>query len=268
MIKYSINNLMSIISRIRGNSFEKMYLEIKRLNKENFSKYQEEKLKNLLIHAYSNIDYYKTIFDDIGIIKNEKVDLSKYNEIPVLTKDIIKNNQDKLISKDFKREDPPEIGALRAYKVLDLRIKAEIIKMESALTDGDSLPKIIKEIKCTYSTTIQNDLTPWAKQGVLLLNKNLIRKINTAKSCHNFDWNHIPLKLINQHSKDYSNIVYLLLGKHAHVFEDCIYKNNNHKILKYSYPTTDKGENIFTYSRCFLHINEYLKKVNKQEIIW
>lgn len=131
-----------------------------------------------------------------------------------------------------------------------------------------ALEKIVKEIECTYSTTIQNDLTPWAKQGVLLINKNLIRKINKSNSCRNLNWNHIPLKLICQHSIDYSNIVYLLLGKHAHTLEDCIFKSNNHKILKYSYPTTDKGENIFTYSRCFLHINEYLKSVNKQEIIW
>ena len=85
------------------------------------------------------------------------------------------------ISKDFKREDPPEIGALRAYKVLDLRIKAEIIKMESALTDGDSLPKVIKEIKESVSSkfsampnekkVLLEEVTKEVERSPLILNK-------------------------------------------------------------------------------------------------
>ena len=60
------------------------------------------------------------------------------------------------ISKDFKRDDAPEIGALRAYKVLDLRIQAEIIKMQSALEEGDSLPKVINDIKEATKDKLSN----------------------------------------------------------------------------------------------------------------
>ena len=84
-------------------------------------------------------------FSRLARKKSKVSNSSRSEEIENKLKEVTKEIEE--ISKDFKREDPPEIGALRAYKVLDLRIKAEIIKMESALTDGDSLPKVIKEIK-------------------------------------------------------------------------------------------------------------------------
>ena len=93
------------------------------------------------------------------------------------------------ISKGFKTEDSPEIGALRAYKVLDLRIKAEIIKMESALTEEDSLPKSIKEIKesiLSKSSDMPNrkkvlleEVTKEVERSPLILNKAIedLRKL-------------------------------------------------------------------------------------------
>ena len=82
--------------------------------------------------------YFSRLAKRKGKTSNSSISEETDSKLKEITKEIEE------ISKDFKREDPPEIGALRAYKVLDLRIKAEIIKMESALTDGDSLPKVIK----------------------------------------------------------------------------------------------------------------------------
>jgi phenylacetate-CoA ligase len=64
-------------------------------------KFQERYLKNLIIHSYKNVPYYQKIFDETGIVKGEKIDLSKFNEIPILTKQILQKNQKELISKDY-----------------------------------------------------------------------------------------------------------------------------------------------------------------------
>lgn len=131
------------------------------------------------------------------------------------------------------------------------------------------LKSIKQEIKNGYGeVNIQNNLEGWAKQGVMLINRNIIRKAYIKNYYINYDWNNITLELIKKHSQQYHNLIYLLLGKYAHDFEDYISKNNNHKIFKYGYPTTSYGENTFKFSNCFLNINNYLKSINKKEIKW
>lgn len=104
-------------------------------------------------------EYFSKLAKKKGKISNS----SRSEETEDKLKEVSKEIEE--ISKDFKREDPPEIGALRAYKVLDLRIKAEIIKMESALTDGDSLPKIVKEIK----ESVASDFSGMSNEKKVLL---------------------------------------------------------------------------------------------------
>lgn len=131
------------------------------------------------------------------------------------------------------------------------------------------LKKIKEGIRDSYSTVkAQYNLNCWAKQGVLLINKNLICKLNDKNFFSNYNWNKITLEIIKKHSEKYQNIYYLLLGSYAHQFDGFIYKKNNHKIVKYAYPTVINDENNLTYSECFLNINKYLKKINKTEIIW
>jgi len=100
MKKHMLNFLIKVI----GTSWEIEYLEIKKLiDEEKLLKFQEESIKNLLFHTYENVPYYTHIFDEIGIVKNSNIDLSKFNEIPILTKDKIRKNHQTLISKDYKK---------------------------------------------------------------------------------------------------------------------------------------------------------------------
>ncbi len=95
-------HVLNALSKIRGNTFDREYLEIKSLDsKSKLLEFQERYLKNLLLHAYQNVPYYHDIFDEIGIIKNNEIDLSRFTEIPVLTKEIIRAQDEKLISKDL-----------------------------------------------------------------------------------------------------------------------------------------------------------------------
>lgn len=45
--------------------------------------------------------YYRQIFDDIGLVENNIVNISKFKDIPILTKDSIRTHWDELISRDY-----------------------------------------------------------------------------------------------------------------------------------------------------------------------
>jgi len=92
-----------VLLKIIGKGFQKYYSEIKSItNREESLMFQENYLKDLLLRAYRNVPYYHDIFQEIGIIKNNKVDLSKFGEIPILTKDTMRQQHETLISKDYK----------------------------------------------------------------------------------------------------------------------------------------------------------------------
>ncbi len=99
MIKKSI---IKIISKRKGTNFDLEYSKINSLNdKAKLLEFQEKHLKKLLLHAYKNVPYYHRIFDEIGLIIDGRVNLSKFNKIPILTKDIIRKHYTELLSKDY-----------------------------------------------------------------------------------------------------------------------------------------------------------------------
>ena len=50
---------------------------------------QAQKLKEILLHSYKNVPYYRKIFSESGLIRDGEVYLDKFTELPFLTKDII-----------------------------------------------------------------------------------------------------------------------------------------------------------------------------------
>ncbi|WP_217178706.1 phenylacetate--CoA ligase family protein [Methanofollis liminatans] len=62
----------------------------------------EQRLKNLLLHAYEHTRYYHTIFNQIDLIQDGNVDSSRISDIPILTKDIIRENYNDLLSDDYQ----------------------------------------------------------------------------------------------------------------------------------------------------------------------
>lgn len=95
-------HILNILSKIRGKSCKKEYLEIKSINNRDvLVHFQEKYLTKLLLHAYENVPYYHHIFKEIGVIKDGTLNLSKFNEIPILTKEIMRAHHKELISKDY-----------------------------------------------------------------------------------------------------------------------------------------------------------------------
>ncbi|MBC2709805.1 MAG: phenylacetate--CoA ligase family protein [Desulfosarcina sp.] len=65
--------------------------------------YQWEKTKNLLWHAYNNVPYYKTLFDQRGISIANIQNFQDFKKIPFLTKNIIRENFTELLAKNYKK---------------------------------------------------------------------------------------------------------------------------------------------------------------------
>ena len=98
------NFILNTLTKIKGNSIEKEYKEITEIkNADDLSKYQEKQLQHLLYHAYQNVPFYHDIFEKIKIINDNKINLSKFHEIPILTKELLIKHQKELISKDHQK---------------------------------------------------------------------------------------------------------------------------------------------------------------------
>jgi len=98
MVKKYISD---VILKLRGMSYASEYLLVKNLcNEEKLLKFKEKYFTNLLLHAYKNVPYYHQVFKDIDLVRDGILDPNKIGKIPILTKEIMRNEQ--LISKDYK----------------------------------------------------------------------------------------------------------------------------------------------------------------------
>ncbi|MEK4176622.1 AMP-binding protein [Aeribacillus sp. FSL K6-1305] len=70
--------------------------------KEQQDRYQFLELKKIINHAYKTVPYYTKLFNEHGIKPDDIQSFSDIKKIPYLTKDIIKNNFEDLISSDYK----------------------------------------------------------------------------------------------------------------------------------------------------------------------
>jgi len=100
MIKNTLRNIGCILI---GTNTEKEYREISNISDRNgLQAFIKLRLNDLLLHAYQHTQYYHEIFDQIGIVRGNNVDISRIHEIPLLTKEIIRQRHEDLISDDFK----------------------------------------------------------------------------------------------------------------------------------------------------------------------
>lgn len=85
---------------------EKKQLEyIKSLNKKELENYTNELLQKLICYAYKHVPYYHKLFDDNNINPESIKTKEDLIRIPFLTKEIVKNNIDQLISDEYKKKD-------------------------------------------------------------------------------------------------------------------------------------------------------------------
>lgn len=74
-------------------------------SEEQLLKYQLDELKKIIKHAYETVPYYTRIFNELKIKPEDIKEISDLKKIPYLTKQIIYDNKDELISKQYKKID-------------------------------------------------------------------------------------------------------------------------------------------------------------------
>lgn len=89
-----------------GKNFRKNYnfLQASQFwTKDELTKYQLMKLRELIHHSYNTVPYYKKLFDKKGISPFDIEDFEDMKKIPYLTKEIVQNNLDDLLSNKYDK---------------------------------------------------------------------------------------------------------------------------------------------------------------------
>lgn len=130
-----------------------------------------------------------------------------------------------------------------------------------------SLLNIFKELKNDLNINIPNhgDLTKWAIQGVLLLNRVLTVRRNEANSHKNKGWEEFTLNIVKYLNDYKNNLVFLLWGNNAINLEKYI-DNKKHFIIKSAHPSPLSYYRGFENSKPFSRCNNYLKSKNLNQI--
>ncbi len=184
---------------------------------------------------------------------------------------------------------PPE--PLRALTITDLKdVKVVILGQDPYHGEGQanglafsvasdvrkppSLKNIFKEIERSVGATqlTDGDLTPWAEQGVLLLNTSLTVEEGKPASHAKIGWNVLTDKLIELIASQDQPIVFMLWGKHAQNKKALIEKaGKGHLILESNHPSplsAMRGPVPFMGNNHFRLANDWLSKQGLRPIVW
>ncbi len=130
-----------------------------------------------------------------------------------------------------------------------------------------SLQNIYKELYDDLGIKVSNtgDLTPWAKEGVLLLNSVLTVEKDKPASHKNLGWEILTDYIIKLLNTKKTPIVFILWGTFARSKKVFI-TNPKHLIIESTHPSPFSANNGFFGSKPFSKTNNFLKKNGIKEI--
>lgn len=133
-----------------------------------------------------------------------------------------------------------------------------------------SLINIFKELEKDVKTPYpkSGNLSPWAKQGVLLLNTTLTVQANRAGSHQGKGWEKFTDQVIHILSNNYKNIVFLLWGSYAKQ-KIKIIDREKHFVLTSGHPSPLSANRGYWFGNShFSKTNDYLNSKGKKPINW
>ena len=133
-----------------------------------------------------------------------------------------------------------------------------------------SMQNILKEIQSDLgkkSICEDGDLTPLAKQGVLLLNTILTVEEAKPKSHHNLGWEVFTDNIIKYISDNCEDTIFILWGSPA-ISKTKLIDRKKHHILTAPHPSPLSSYRGFFGCKHFSQANDILKSLNKEAIIW
>ena len=132
-----------------------------------------------------------------------------------------------------------------------------------------SLKNILKELHNDLGITLPKtgDLTPWAQQGVLLLNAVLTVRHKEPGSHQKRGWENFTDAVIRKLSKNREGIVFLLWGNFARSKKKLIDAKKHH-ILEAPHPSPFSAHSGFFGCHHFSKTNELLVSQGQNPINW
>jgi len=131
-----------------------------------------------------------------------------------------------------------------------------------------SLNNIFKELYTDLGISrTNNNLTDWAKQGVLLLNAILSVEKDTPLSHKGKGWEIFTDNIIRYLNEREKPMVFILWGSYARSKKELI-TNKNHYIIESAHPSPLSASRGFFGSKPFSKTNDFLSKINEKTINW
>jgi len=131
-----------------------------------------------------------------------------------------------------------------------------------------SLNNIFKELYNDLGILrTNNNLTDWAKQGVLLLNAILSVEKDTPLAHKGKGWEIFTDNIIRYLNEREKPMVFILWGSYARSKKELI-TNKNHYIIESAHPSPLSASRGFFGSKPFSKTNEFLAKNNEETINW
>jgi uracil-DNA glycosylase len=132
-----------------------------------------------------------------------------------------------------------------------------------------SLLNIFKELSVDLNVPMptNTDLTPWAKQGVLLLNTTLTVLQGNPLSHANLGWETLTDEILQCINNEKEFVVFILWGAHAQKKMKFI-DQNKHLVIKSPHPSPLSAHRGFFGSKPFSKTNEFLIKKGLNSIDW
>lgn len=111
------------------------------------------------------------------------------------------------------------------------------------------------------------DLTPWTRQGVLLLNTTLTVRAGQAGSHQGKGWEIFTDEVIRAVAAKTDRVVFVLWGAHARK-KKALLNGSGHAIVEGPHPSPLSAHTGFFGSRPFSRVNEALAMAGRGEIDW
>ena len=126
--------------------------------------------------------------------------------------------------------------------------------------------ELASDIGC-HINAAHGDLTPWARQGVLLLNASLTVRANEPNSHAGIGWAQFTDSLIQLLSEKKDHLVFILWGRFAQE-KQALIDASKHLILTAAHPSPFSAEKGFFGCKHFSRTNQWLLQHGISPIDW
>lgn len=215
------------------NGWDKLFLE-------EFNKPYFKNLKNFLLQEYAT----KTVYPPKSLILNA-FDQTPYDKVKVV-----------ILGQD-PYYNPGQAMGMSFSVNKGVAVPKSLQNMFKEIADDIGRPSAIEG----------GDLTPWARQGVLLLNTVLTVVAGQPNSHKGVGWETFTDAVINKLNSRNTPTVFLLWGRNA-LDKRALITNPTHLVLTAAHPSPLSAFNGFFGCRHFSKTNEFLRKNGLEEIVW